>query len=392
MLPLKGIRVLDLTILSGYCGMELADYGAEVIKIEPPFSGDPLRALKPVRNGANPHHIFRDRGKKSITLDLRQPEGKDIFRKLVATADAIIENFPRGKMDSLGLGYEALSAINPALVYGRISGCGSEGAGATFPQAELLAQARSGVMHVTGFPQNPPTRIGFNITERYTAGFLSAGICIAIYHARTTGTGQMVETSLCGSGVAISEDKVISYSATGIDPMRTGNAHPQINPYDILSCKDGYVALSLGSDDQWLKFCDAFKKPEWKEEDKFSSNMKRGENYFSDLRIRLEDLFSAYTMQEIADICDSVLIPGTMCGTTEQALREPQLRERNMLVCMQVDGVGAVQMPGRPVKFVGETEEDLLPAPGLGQHNTEIYGALFLDDAALTSLQAKGVI
>ena len=134
MLPLEGIRVLDLTTLSGYCGMELADYGAEVIKVEAPGTGDPLRELAPLKDGASPHHTFRDRGKKSITLDLEKPEGKEIFKKLVATADAVIENFPPGTMEDLGLGYEELSAIKPSLVYGRTSAYGSVGKETSTPQ------------------------------------------------------------------------------------------------------------------------------------------------------------------------------------------------------------------------------------------------------------------
>ena len=251
--PLKGIKVLDLTINSSYCGMELADYGAEVIKVEEPSGGDPLRGLAPLKDGASPHHIYRDRGKMSITLDLQKPEGQDILRKLVKESDAIIENFVPGTLEKLGLGYEDLSKINPTIVYGRISAYGSTGKGAETPQSDLVAQAKCGVMHLTGFPENPPTRIGFNISEHYAASFLASAICIAIYRAKKYGEGQMVEATLAGSAIAISEDKVITYGADNEDPMRTGNAHPLINPYDILKCKDGYVAMGISSDAQWTK-------------------------------------------------------------------------------------------------------------------------------------------
>ena len=376
MLPLTGIRILELTTLSGYCGMELADYGAEVIKIETPNGGDPLRGLAPLKNGASPHHAFRNRGKKSITLELARPEGKEVFKKLVATADAVLENFPPGTMEALGLGYEELSAIKPSLVYGRISTYGSKGAQTNIPQVDLVAQAKSGVMHVTGFPENPPTRIGFSISERYAASFLAAAVCVAIFHARGTGEGQMVETSLCGSVVAISEDKVITYGATKEDPMRTGNAHPLINPYDILKCKNGYVAMGISSDDQWGKFCAAFDRMEWTTSEKYCSNLVRGLYYFGDLRVQIEELFSNYTMQEIAAICDNALIPGTMCSTTKEALAEPQLHERNMIVTIKGIDNDEVTMPGKPIKFVGEPEEPLRRAPGLGEHNAEILARL----------------
>lgn len=389
MLPLEGIRILDLTTLSGYCGMELADYGAEVIKVESPYGGDPLRGLAPLKNGASPHHVFRDRGKKSITLDLQTPEGKELFKKLVETSDAIIENFVPGTMEQLGLSYDDLSAINPSLVYGRITAYGSNGEESDTPQSDLVAQAKSGVMHFTGFPENPPARIGFSISEHYAASFLASAVCIAIYNAKETGEGQLVETSLCGSVIAISEDKVITYGATDEDPMRTGNAHPLINPYDILKCSNGYVAMGISSDAQWAKFCDAFNVLEWNTDEKYCSNLVRGYHYFGDLRNKIEDLFAGYTMQEIAAICDNALIPGTMCSTTKEALEEPQLHVRNMIVTMEDAQLGKLEMPGRPVKFVNETEEDFDPAPELGQHNAEIYGALKAD---VKALQDKGII
>ena len=392
MLPLEGIRILDLTTLSGYCGMELADYGAEVIKVETPNGGDPLRELAPLKNGASPHHVFRDRGKKSVTLDLLRPEGKELFKKLAATADAVLENFVPGTMEALGLGYEEISAINPSIVYGRISAYGSTGEETNVPQSELVAQAKSGIMHVTGFPENAPARIGFSISERYSASFLSSAVCVAIYHAKDTGRGQMVETSLCGSAIAISEDKVITYGAEKEDPMRTGNAHPQINPYDILKCKNGFVAMGISSDHQWGKFCDAFDRQEWKTSEKYCSNFVRGVNYFGDLRGKIEELFEGYTMQEIAAVCDEALIPGTMCGTTEEALQEPQLHERNMIVTVEDANIGGLGMPGRPIKFVGEAEEALNTAPGLGEHNAEIYGALAVDSVELERLKQEGVI
>lgn len=391
MLPLEGIRILDLMTNSGYCGMELADYGAEVIKVETPSGGDPLRGLAPIKNGASPHHIYRNRGKKSVTLDLNTPEGKEVFKKLAATADAVLENFVPGTLEEMGLGYDDISAVNPAIVYGRISAYGSEGKAAEVPQNDLVAQAKSAVMHFTGFPENEPTRIGFNISEHYAASFLSSAVCIAIYHAKETGEGQLVETTLAGSAIAVSEDKVITWGAEGEDPMRTGNAHPLINPYDILKCKNGFVAMGISSDAQWTKFCKAFNTPTWDEDEKYCSNLVRGYHYFGDLRDKIEDLFSNYTMQEIAKLCDDNLIPGTMCSTTREALEEPQLYARNMIVTMEGTELGDLKMPGKPVKFVGEDEEAVKPAPALGQNNAEIFGAI-MDASEIEALKAKGVI
>lgn len=392
MLPLEGTKVLDLTTLSGYCGMELADYGAEVIKVEAPGTGDPLRGLAPLKNGASAHHAFRDRGKKSVTLDLERPEGQELFKRLVADADVVLENFAPGTMERLGLGYDTLSALKPSLVYGRVTAYGSEGPGRDMPQSDLLAQAKSGVMHFTGFPENAPTRIGFAISEHYAASFLASAVCLALYHARETGEGQLVETSLCGSAVAVSEDKVITYGAEGEDPMRTGNAHPLINPYDILKCKNGYVAMGISSDAQWAKFCAAFDCMEWTTDEKYCSNLVRGYHYFGDLRVKLETLFSNYTMEEIAEKCDAALIPGTMCSTTREALEQPQLQVRNMIVSVEDAGVGSLEMPGRPVKFAGQTEPPLRPAPELGAQNEEIYAAAGIDGETLARLRREGVV
>ncbi len=392
MLPLEGTKVLDLTTLSGYCGMELADYGAEVIKVEAPGTGDPLRQLAPLKNGASAHHAFRDRGKKSITLDLERPEGQELFKKLAADADVILENFAPGVMERLGLGYDTLSALKPSLVYGRVTAYGSEGPGRDIPQSDLIAQAKSGVMHFTGFPENPPTRIGFAISEHYAASFLASAVCLALYHARETGEGQLVETSLCGSAVAVSEDKVITYGAEGEDPMRTGNAHPLINPYDILKCKNGYVAMGISSDAQWAKFCAAFDCMEWTTDEKYCSNLVRGYHYFGDLRVKLEELFSGYTMEEIAEKCDAALIPGTMCSTTREALEQPQLQVRKMIVSVEDAGVGALEMPGRPVKFAGQVEPPLASAPELGAQNEEIYAAAGVDGETLARLRREGVV
>ncbi len=392
MLPLDGTRVLDLITFSGYVGMELADYGAEVIKIELPKVGDPLRTMLPLKDGHSPHHAFRDRGKKSITLDLTHPDGQALFKELVATADIVLENFPIGTLEALGLGYEDMAKLKPSIVYGRITAFGSTEEGAKYAQSELVAQAKSGGMHVTGFPENSPTRIGFSIAQHYSSSFLTAGVCLALYYARETGEGQLVQTSLTGSVAAITEDKVISYSVEKNDPMRTGNAHPMINPYDILKCKNGYVAMGISSDAQWEKFCRVFNRPEWTEDEHYCSNQVRGLYYFGDLRVKIEKLFEDYTMQEIAKMCDDVLIPGTMCSTTKEALEEAQLYERKMILSVESDGLGKLDMPGRPIKFVGENEPPMKRAPKIGEHNYEIFTGLSMSEDRLAQLQKDGVI
>ena len=192
--------------------------------------------------------------------------------------------------------------------------------------------------------------------------------------------------------IAISEDKVITYGADNEDPMRTGNAHPLINPYDILKCKDGYVAMGISSDAQWTKFCKAFNTPEWDEDEKYCSNLVRGYHYFGDLRIKIEKLFSNYTMQEITDICDEHLIPGTMCSTTKEALNEQQLKERNMIVDLKTKELGTIRMPGHPIKFSGESESAIKDAPALGEQTEKILTDLGYDSEKIDQLKDNGII
>lgn len=392
MMPLTGIRVLDLTELNGFCSFELAEYGAEVIKVEKPEQGDPLRTWPPLKGETSPYHAYLDRGKKSVTLRLATPEGQHLFLELVKTAQVVIENFPNGVMESYGLGYESLKALNPRLIYARLTCFGSVGSEKDCPAYEIIAQAKSGAMHVTGFPHNEPTRIGFYIASHYASSFLSSAICVALYYANATGTGQKVETSLVESLIAITEDKVISYGASGIDPERIGNAHPLINPYDILKCKDGYVAMGISSDDQWFKFCTAFGREEWKEDEKYRTNRFRGQYYFEDLRSKIEAMFSTVTMQEIADTCDAALIPGTMCSTSAQSMKEPQLHVRNMIVKVEDPEMKGVDMVGRPIKFVGEEERPFVGAPLLGADNDAIYGALGLSTQELEQLRRQSAV
>lgn len=392
MMPLTGIRVLDLTELNGYCTFELAEYGAEVIKVEKPGAGDRLRAWPPLKGGVSAYHAYLDRGKKSVTLNLQTEKGRDLFRELVKTAQVVVENFPTGVMESWGLGYETLKSVNPKLVYARLSGFGGEGPDKDYPPYEILAQAKSGAMNVTGFPENEPTRIGFFIANHYASSFLSAAVCLAIYYANATGLGQKVETSLAAALLATTEDKVIAYGAGGIDPQRTGNAHPLINPYDILKCKDGYVALGISSDDQWAKFCTSFGREEWKTDERYRTNRFRGQYYFSDLRRKVEDLLSGLTMREIADICDAALIPGTMCSTSAQSMQEPQLHVRNMIVKVPDPELGSVEMVGRPIKFVGQEESAFAGAPPLGSDNETVYAALGLPAAELGEMKRLNII
>ena len=392
MLPLKGVRILDLTTLNGFASMELADYGAELIKVERLDGGDPTRAYPPFKDGVAVYHAFMDRGEKSITLNLWSKEGQEVFKKLVKHVDVVIENFKVGTMEKLGVGYDVLSKINPKLVYGALTGFGSTGPLKDYICYDIVSQARSGCMDITGFPDNQPMRVGAFIGDHYSATYLCCAVTMAVYNAKATGVGQRVESSMFEALFSATEDRVMMVDKATEGWSRTGNAHPSINPYDIFKCKDGYIALGVSTDDQWQKFCDVFGKPEWAVDPKYVINAKRGENYFGDLRDKIEDLLSNYGKYEIAAKCDSVKVPGCAVETVKDAINQEQLKVRDMIIKVTDQRIGDIDMPGRIIKFHDETADPAIAsAPLLGQDNDVIYGGIFSVDK-IAELKAAGVI
>lgn len=393
MLPLQGIRVLDLAVVNGFTGMEMADYGAEVIKVERPRGGDPIREYPPFKDGVSLYHAMTDRGKKSVTLDLKQEKGKALFKELVKTADVLIENLV-GTMDKLGLGYDELSRINPRLVYGQLTGYGSTGPEKDAIAYDIAVQAKSGIMDITGFPSpQPPMRVGAYISDHYSCTYLSAAIGMALYHARGTGTGQKIESSMFEALFSVTEDKMAILDFCEEEPTRTGNAHPSVNPYDILRCKDGYVAFGISTDDQWQKFCVEFGKPEWAEHPDYNTNEQRGKHYFGDLRDKLEAYLSEhFGKMEITERCARIKVPASQCNSIEEALNQEQIRVREMIITVKDQRIGDVLETGKIIKFHDERKDSgAETAPLLGQHNEEIYGQL-LSAEQIEELKREGVI
>ncbi len=395
MLPLKNVRVLDLTALRSFTTMELADHGAEVIKIEQPGCGDPIRSMPPFYRDTAVYHAYVNRGKKSVTLDITKEEGKQIFFELVRNSDVVVENLENGKLDSLGLGYETLREINPKLIYARLSAFGDNGPCKDYVGSDIVAQARGGCMDITGFPEpNPPYQVGAYVGDHYASTFLSGAIMLALFHARATGFGQKVETSLFDAAFSATEDRVAMVDKSDVGWTRTGNAHPSINPYDIYKCKTGYVAIGISTDPQWQRFCEEFGHPEWSEDPKYVTNEKRGENYFGDLQEKMEEVFSHYSNHEVSERCDKVIVPAAAVNTTEEAINQDQIKVRKLITSVEDPQLGTLKMAGSPIKYVvdGELEcEKPNPAPTLGQHNDEILGAI-MNSAQLEALAAKGII
>lgn len=393
MLPLKGVRILDLTTLNGFCPMEFADYGAEVIKVERPDGGDPVRVYPPFKDDVAIYHAFMDRGKKSITLDLKSEKGAEVFKKLVKHADVVLENFKVGTMEKMGLGYDVLSEINPRLVYGALTAFGSTGPLKSYICYDTIAQARSGVMDITGFPEpNPPMKVGAFISDHYSSTYLSCAVIMALYYARATGIGQRVESSMVESLFSATEDRVAMVDKAETGWSRSGNTHHSICPHDIIKCQDGYVALAVSTDDQWQKFCTAFAKPDWAEDPKYMDNASRGENYFGGLREKIENLFSNYGKNDICNRLDEVNVPAAPVETIKDAITQEQVKARNMLVGVKDQRIGEITVPGKVIKFHDQAgESDFGSAPLLGQDNDAIYGEVCSSDE-IAELKAEGVI
>ena len=394
MKPLRGVKVLDLTTLNGFATMTLADYGAEVVKVERPGSGDPIRSWEPLKDGVSPYQAFLDRGKKSITLDLTKEDGKEVFKELVKQFDIVVENFRYGKMDQLGLGYATLEAINPKIILASMTGFGTKGPWRDYPAFDIIVQAKTGFMEFTGFPDEPPTLIGFPISDQYTCLYLASAITSAYFHVLRTGEGQHVETSMWEGLFSAQEDKMM-YTELGLPPKRLGNAHPDINPYDIIKCKDGYMTLGVSTDPQWVAFCNQFGKPEWAHDPKYELLDDRALNYFDDLRPKLEVLLENYTMKELDEGCIAAKVPAAPCNSIIMAMNDPQIKVRNMVVEVNDARLGAIKMVGKTAKYHQDNahDNDFASAPDLGEQNDLYYKDLLrFSDAKIAALKAANII
>lgn len=392
MKPLEGLKVLDLTQLNGFTTMELADYGADVVKIERPDFGDSVRFWPPLVKGQSPYNAFLNRGKKSIGLDLKSEEGKAVLKDLVKEADILVENFKVGTMEKYGLGYEVLEAINPGLIYAQLTGYGSTGPMKDYPAFDILAQAQTGLMDITGFPTDDPSLIGFAIGDHYSTLFLSSGIMMALMHKERTGQGQKVEVSMLEALFAITEDKVCNYYIGREFPTRVGNAHPLICPYDVLEAKNGYCAVGVSTDAQWKKFCIALDIEYFLEIPEYMDNVTRGQHYFGDLRDKLVEITTQYPKEELAQIIINAGIPAAAVNTIEEAMNQEQLKVRNMLVEVEDQILGKIKMPNRTIRFKDEGAHEMKGAPMLGQDTEEILKSLGYDDEKIKELASKNII
>ena len=392
--PLAGLRVLELAqIMAGpTCGALLADLGAEVIKVEKmPGGDDTRRYAEPSVNGESAAFMMLNRNKRAIALDLKTEAGRQVLRTLVARADVLIENYRKGALDRLGLGYAALQAVNPALIYCSISGYGRTGPAADKGGFDLIAQGVSGLMSITGEPGRPPVKVGSPVTD-LNAGILAAlGIVSAYVHRLKTGQGQFVDTSLLEAGIHQTAWQAAIFFATGEPPGPGGSAHVMAAPYQAFPTADGYITIGGANQANWERIAKLVGAPELITDPRFVDNTARMAN-----REQLAWLLGEHLRQrptaEWLRMLDDAGIPAGPINDIEAMANDPQTLAREMVVDLQHPVAGATKALGLPIKLGATPGGVRRPAPTYGQHTREVLREAGFEDDEIGALHAQGAI
>ena len=389
---LNGIRVLDFTqVLAGpFCTMNLADFGAEVIKIERPGTGDGSRIFGPFVNGYSGYYTLVNRGKKGIAIDLKK--GRDIIYEMVKHCDIVVENFKPGVMEKLGYSYAQLKEINPKIIYCSVSGFGQESPYRDLPAYDIVAQGMSGMMSITGYPDNPPARVGSSLGDVSAGLYAFAGIMLALYNRERTGVGQYVDIAMLDSVFAFIETNIVRHTIGGIHPTRVGARHPLSAPFDLYKCKDGMVIIAVASDPHFAKLCELIGQPDLIKNPKFDSDPHRSINDV-ELKQILEAYFKDYTVEEAMKMMEERGIPcGPLC-TVDDACKNPSILQRDMLVEIDQPGMGRVKITGNPMKLSETPPDPAHAAPLLGQDTKSVLHDVFgYSDEAIASMEEKHII
>jgi crotonobetainyl-CoA:carnitine CoA-transferase CaiB-like acyl-CoA transferase len=365
--PLKGVRVLDLTrVLAGpYCAMLLGDMGAEVIKIEEPGKGDDTRGWPPFAGGESTYFMSVNRNKKSVTLNLKAPEGRDILKKLAKKSDVLLENFRTGTMEKLGLGYATLAKLNPRLVYCAISGFGESGPESHRGGYDLIVQAESGVMDLTGFADGPPVKVGNSIAD-LVAGMSGAhGVTLALLARQKTRRGQKVEVAMLDVMAALLTYQAGMYLNAGRTPARRGNEHPSIVPYEVFKAADGYLALGVANNSLWERCCAALERPDLAKDPRYATEASRVENRATLVPL-LNQVLGARSGEDWMKRLEAVGVPAGRIRTVPEVCESEHLRARGMLVALPHAKAGTVKMMGVPIRLHGTPGKAKSAAPVLG--------------------------
>ena len=394
MRPLEGIRVIDLSrVLAGpYAALLLADMGAEVVKVEEPGRGDDTRAWPPFQGGEATYFMSVNRGKKSLTLNMKHPEGKAILRRLLEGADVLLENFRPGTLERLGFGYPAVRTLNPRLVYCSISGFGESGPEAGRPGYDLIIQGESGIMDITGFPDGPPVKVGNSIADLAAGTMAAHGIVLALFARERTGEGQRVEIAMLEVMAALLTYHGQAYFATGTSPRRRGNQHPSIAPYEVFEAADGYLTVGVANNSLWGRFCQSIGRPELAADPRFDSEARRVEHRDALIPL-LAAVFAAAPVAYWLDRLGQAGVPAGKIKSVGEALESEHLRARGAIVTLTHPAAGVMRMVGPAIRLHGTPGEATAPAPLLGEHTDEILGKLCgYSTETIARLRAEGAI
>ncbi|TDQ80980.1 CoA:oxalate CoA-transferase [Dongia mobilis] len=372
--PLSGIIVVDLTrVLAGpFCTMLLADLGARVIKVENPRSGDDSRAYGPFINGKSGYFIAQNRGKESIALDLKNPDDQAILHRLLRRADVLVENFRPGTMARLGFGQESLKLLYPQLIYAATSGFGQTGPYADRPAYDIIAQAMGGIMSLTGHEGSPPTRVGASIGDLGAGLFTALGIVSALHHRSRTGEGIAVDVAMLDSQLALLENAIARYYSTGTSPKPLGARHPSIAPFEAYEVADGHIVIACGNDPLFRQFCRAVGHDQLADDPLFATNTKRSENVVA-LKAAMEAFLKTQTRQYWLDLLGKAGIPSAPINDVEQAINDPQVRHRKVVLPLDDASVAPLEVAGSPIKFSAYPVPEKRPrAPDLDEDRARI--------------------
>ena len=397
MKPLLSLKVLDLTNGNPYMGSMFADYGAEVLKVEEPGKGDAMRKRGSLDGKTDgPYYAFYGRGKKSLTIDYTKPEGMEIVKRLVAKVDMVIMNVAEEKMAAYGLSYADAKAVNPKIVYGVLTPYGETGPWKDMPDYDLLVMARSGLMEKTGFPERP-TKFGFPIGYMYSTWHLVSGMLAAYLNMQTSGEGAKVSVSSWNTVMSVDDTFAQCLQGLNVLPKRLGNGFPTTNPTDTFKCKNGWFALSIGSDVQWLAFAESAGKSDvWGEGTIYGHDPDRSmKHYFGDLDQQLRDYFATITIEEADAVCRAAMVPGGPCNTVKELVEgNEQVEDRKMLIHVQDPVLGDTLQYGLPAKFLRDNEHDneVEPAAVLGANTDEVMAELGMSADEISALKSSKVL
>jgi CoA:oxalate CoA-transferase len=380
--PLSGVTVVDLTrVLAGpYCTMVLLDLGARVIKVERPGSGDDSREIGPFVGGRSAYFSSLNRGKESIALDLKAEGDRAILDALLARSDVLVENFRPGTMERLGLGFDALHRRHPRLIYAAASGFGQTGPYRERAAYDMVVQGMGGIMSVTGHPDTPPTRVGTSIGDITAGLFTAVGIGSALYERERTGLGRMIDVAMLDCQVAILENAVARYFASGESPGPIGSRHPSITPFAAFAAADGHLVIAAGNDRLFERLASVLKRPDLAADPRFASNELRTREADA-LAAEIERSLAGRTVSDWLERLDAAGIPCGPLNDVASALGDPQIRARNMVVSAEDPRGGTVRMAGNPIKISGVADPTTRgPVPELDGDREHILRELDLEE------------